>query len=121
MLFSLRPASSVTSRKVPSRWLPHHEVGRAIFGVVIRNGILVLLGALVIDVEAEIDIQPAVTVIVGDGRSGKGSLRGIGELKRIGLLLKPAAALVQEQEWAAGAHQHHVLATIIFEVGKERA
>ena len=34
----------------------HHEVGRTVLGIMIRNGIFVLIGALVIDVETKINV-----------------------------------------------------------------
>src|SRR5258706_12040485 len=87
----------------------------------IRNRILVLVGSLVIDVQTKIDIQPPIEVIVSDGRASKGSLRRVGESKRIGLWPKLAAALFQKQKRAVGTHDNYILASIVVEVGKERA
>ena len=74
----------------------HQKVGRAVLRIVIRRGIFVLPGALIVGVEAEVDVEPAVAVIVGSGRAGEGSLRRIRELERVGPLAKLASAFVQE-------------------------
>ena len=101
--------------------VPHHEVGRAIFGIVIGKRIFVLVCSLVIGVETKINIQPAIAVVVGNGGAGESPLRGIGELERAGLLSKLSVAFIQEQKRTAGAHDDYILATAIVEVGKERA
>src|SRR5258708_21136772 len=77
--------------------ITHHEIGRPVLRVVIRRRILVLVSALVIDVEAKVDIQPSVAVIVRNRCSGERPLPRICELKRVPLLAKPAAAFIQRQ------------------------
>src|SRR5712671_3321819 len=99
----------------------HHEIGRTIFGVVIRNGILVLVGPLVIDVQTKIDVQESVAIVVGNGRTGESSLRTAGELERIRLAAKLAIAFIHVQKRAAGANNDYVLTPAIAEVGKESA
>ena len=74
----------------------HHEIRWTIFGGVVRNRIFVLIGALVIGVEAKINVEPAIAVIVGNGSAGKSSLRQFREVECVGLAPKFAAALVQE-------------------------
>src|ERR1700739_1011027 len=74
--------------------IPHHEIGRAILRIVIGNRILVLICSLVINVEAKINVQPSIAVIVGGSCTRKRSLRRIVELKRIRLLAKLSAALI---------------------------
>ena len=80
-----------------------------------------MTGALVVRVEAEINVEPAVAIVVRNGRAGEGSLRRIRELKRVGLLAKLAAAFIQKQQRAVGAHHDDVLAAIVVEVGEQRA
>src|SRR5579863_212486 len=99
----------------------HHEVRRTVFRGVVRDGILVLIRALVIGVETEINIQPAVAVIIGQGGAGESSLRWLREMKRVSLAPKPSAALIQEQQRAVGAHDDHVLAAVVIEIPKQRA
>src|SRR5207249_2591233 len=65
-----RLCSNVAESPIPV--VAHHEIGRTVFGVIIRRGILILVSALVIKIEAKINVQPAVAVIVGDGRTRKG-------------------------------------------------
>ena len=98
-----------------------HEIGRTIFGGVIRRGIFILIGALIIDVKAEINIQPAIAIVVGGRRASESSLRRVGELKRVGLEAKLAAALVQEQQRTGGAHHDQILAAVVVEIGENRA
>src|SRR6266481_2252239 len=76
----------IAKRSVPI--VAHHKIGRPILRVIIRRRILVLIRALVIDVEAEIDIQPAVAVIICNRRPSEGPLRRLGELKCVRLLAK---------------------------------
>src|SRR5881628_841722 len=61
----------------------HQEVGRSVLRVVVRRRIFVLIRTLVIKVETEINVEPAIAVIIGDGGAGEGSLRRIAEPKRI--------------------------------------
>src|SRR5208283_3685554 len=119
VLVEPRLGSHVAERAVPL--VAHHEIGRPVVGVIIRRRILVLVGALVVDVEAEVDIQPAVAVIIGNRRSRKGALWRGSELKRIRLLAKLAAALVQEQHRAVCPHHDQILTPVIIDVDQERA
>ena len=118
VLIKARLRSHVTERSVAV--VPHHEIRRAILGVMIGDRIFVLIGALIINVETKINIQPAVAVIIGDGRAGECSLWNIGELKRSRFLAKCSAALVQEQERSARTHDYNILKPVIIEVCKER-
>ena len=83
--------------------------------------IFVLIRALIVGVEAEVDIEPAVAIVVGGGRAGERSLRRIGELKRVGLEAKFAAALIQEQQRTVGAYDDQILPAVVVEVGENRA
>src|ERR1700722_4237204 len=94
VLVEARFRSHIAERAVSV--IPHHEIGRAVLGVVIGNRILVLIRSLVIDVKAKINVQPSIAVVVGGRCPRKGSLRSIVELKRIGLLTKLTAPLIQE-------------------------
>ena len=99
----------------------HHEVRRPVVGVIIRRRILILVRALVIDVEAEVDIEPAVAVVIGHRCAGKRSLRRRSELKRIRLLAKLAAAFIQEQHRAVCPHDDQVLPSVVVDIDKKRA
>ena len=99
----------------------HQEIRRPVLRVVIRRRIFVLPGALVVGVQAEINVEPAIAIIVRDGRAGESSLRRIRELECVGLLAKLAAAFIQKQQRAVGAHHNDVLAAVIVEIGEQRA
>ena len=114
-----RLGSHVAKRAVPV--VAHHEIRRAVLGVIIRRRILVLVGALVIDVEAKVDIQPAVAVIIGNRGSCKCSLRRRSELKRVRLLAELSAALVQEQHWASRPNHDQILPPVVIDVDNQRA
>ena len=121
MLFWFRPDGGGYVAECAVALVAHQEIGRTVFGVVIRRRIFVLPRALVVGVEAEVNVEPAVAIVVGGGRSGESSLRRVRELERVGLLAKLAAAFVQKQQRAVGAHHDHVLTAIIVEIGEERA
>ena len=87
----------------------------------IRRGIFVLPRALVIGVQAEVNVEPSIAVVVGNGRAGERSLRRVRELERVRLLPKLAAAFIQKQQRAVGAHHDHVLAAVVVEIGEQRA
>src|SRR5208283_2782764 len=99
----------------------HQEIGWTVVGVVVRNRILVLIRALVIDIQTEVNVEQAIAIIVGGGRTREGPLRRIGKLKRIRLLAEFATALVQEQERAVRPYDHQVLAPVVIKVGNNRA
>src|SRR5271156_1720143 len=95
VLVEARLRSDIAKRSVAI--VAHHEIRRTVLGRVIRSRVFVLIRALVIDVEAEINVEPAVAVIVGGRRAREGSLRRNRELKRIRLEAELAAAMIQEQ------------------------
>src|SRR5690242_15564266 len=99
----------------------HQEVGRAVFRVVIRAGIPVLASTLIVDVEAEINVEPAIAVVVGGSRAGEGSLRRRSKLKRVRPLAKFAAALIKKQKRPIGAHHDQVLTAVVIEIGEDGA
>ena len=76
--------------------IAHQEIGWSVLRVIVRRRILVLVSTLVIDIEAEVNVQPSIAVIVGGGCACKRSQRRSGELKGIGLLAKLSAAFVDE-------------------------
>src|ERR1700722_20276608 len=99
----------------------HQEVRRTILSGIIGQWIFVLIRATVINVEAEINVQPTVAIIVGDGGSCERSLRRVRELESIRLLPEPAVSFVHEKQGATRAHDNQVLTAIVVEIGKQRA
>ncbi len=87
----------------------------------IGTGIFVLAGALIEDVETEIDVEPAVAIVVGYGCAGEGALRRRGEVEGVWLLVKFSVAVVQEEQRAVGADYDEVLAAVIVNVDEEGA
>src|ERR1700721_4364817 len=75
----------------------HHEIRRAILCVIVRRGIFVLVCALIEGIKTEVDIEPTVAVIIGNGGAGKSSLRLVPKQKCVRFLSEFASALVQEQ------------------------
>ena len=74
--------------------IAHHEVRRTVLGIMVRGGIFVLVRALVVEVEAEVDVQPTVAIVVGQGSTREGPLRRGGELKCVGLGAELAATFI---------------------------
>ncbi len=99
----------------------HQEVGRTILRIVIGRGIPVLACALVEGVEAEIDVEPSIAIVVSDGRPSEGSLRRVGKVKCVWPFPEFATALIDKQQGAIRADHDHVLAPVIIEVGEQGA
>src|SRR6267143_1319327 len=109
---------------IPKRPIPivaQHEIRRTVFGVIIRSWILVLISALVIDIEAKIDVQPAVAIVICHCGAGEGSRWSAGKSKSVRLLAEPASTFIQKQQRAVGADDDEILASIIVDVNKEGA
>src|SRR5438874_1779558 len=94
------------------------EIRRAVFRGIVRKRIFVLIGALVIDVETEVNVEPAVAVIVSDCRASESALWRISELKGIALLPELSAALVDKQQRAIGSHDNQILSAVVIYVGE---
>ena len=61
------------------------EIWRAVPRVEVWDGVVILIEAEIIAVEAEIDIEASIAVVIGDGRMGEGSLRAACETECIAL------------------------------------
>src|SRR6267143_73764 len=94
VLVKARLRGNVAEGSVPI--VAHHEVRRTVLRVMVRRGVFVLVRALVIEVEAEVDVQPAVAVIVAQSRAREGPLRSGGKLKRLSLLAELATTFIQK-------------------------
>src|SRR5262249_21060274 len=82
--------------KGPVALVAHHEVGRAVLGVIVRRRILVLIGALILDIEAKVNVEPPIAIIVGNRCPGESTLRRACKTKRIWLLTKLPTTLVEK-------------------------
>src|SRR5579871_5459341 len=94
----------------------HEKVGRTVFGIVIGRWITVLSGGLVILIEAEIDVEKSVAIVVGCGGAGERTLRRIRELECIRLLAELAASVVDVKHRAAGANNDDILVAFVAEI-----
>ena len=119
VLVETRFGGHVTERSVAV--VAHQEVRRTVVGVEIRQGIFVLIGALIVDVQTEVDIEVAIAIVVGDRRSGEGSLRRLREMKCVRLLAKLSLPFVHVKHRAVGADDDQVLVATVAEIRKQRA
>ena len=81
----------------PISLVAHHEVGRPVLRVVVRRWIFVLICTAVVDVQAKINVQPPVTIVVSHGRARESPLRSVGKLKCVRPEAKLSFALVEKQ------------------------
>ena len=89
-------------------------IRRPIPRIEIRNGIAILVQSLIVAVQAKVNVQPPVVVIVGNGRMSECPLRRMCEPKRVPLQRKlsltgtknmsPPAPGLQEMELPANQH-----------------
>src|SRR5580698_327174 len=119
VLVEARLGSYVVKRAIPM--VAHHEVRRPVLRVVVGRRILILVRALVKSVEAKMDVEPTVAVIIRHRRAGKSSLWRIRKDKGVRLLPKLSSALVQEQHRAGGLYDNQILPPIIVDVDNKRA
>src|SRR5207248_10596645 len=101
--------------------IPHQEIRRTVFCVVVRQWVSILASALIVGIEAKIDVEPSVAIVVRDRGPGEGSLWRGSELKRIRLVPELAAAIVHKQDRTAGGHENDFLAAVVVVVGEQRA
>ena len=72
------------------------EVRWPVASVKIGSGIVILIQAEIVRVEAEVNVKSSVSIVVRDGSMGKCSLRRLHKFEGIGLELKSPVPLVQE-------------------------
>jgi len=94
------------------------EIRRAVARVEVGRGIVILIEAEIIGIEAKINVKAAVVVVVGDGRVSEGSLRSLCEFESVGLELKFAVALIQKQLRACRSDDKKILQALVFEIGE---
>ena len=87
----------------------------------IGRGKPILVQALIVAVETEVKIEPAVAIIIGSGNGSKCSLGRLCKRKRIGLQTKGSILLIEEEQRSFGTDDQQILVTIIVQVGEERA
>src|SRR5208283_862269 len=98
-----------------------HEIRRTILRVEIRHRIAVLIRSLVVGIKTEIDVQPAIPVIICDSGASESALRDVSKPKRVALQMEFCASLIKEQKRATRTNNDQILAAIIVNVGEQGA
>src|SRR6185369_7075052 len=96
-------------------------IGRSVARVVVRNRVVILIQTQVIHIEAEIDIEASIAVVVGHGGVGERSLWRSGKLERVPLQGKRSVALIEEEQGSGAAHNQQILPAPVQEIDKECA
>src|SRR5574338_1159552 len=66
------------------------KIGRAVLGVVVGRGIAILAEPFVVAVEAQIEVQSSIAIVVAESGAGKCSFGRLLEAESVGLQLKRA-------------------------------
>src|SRR3984957_9329139 len=98
----------------------HEEVGWTVARVKIGRRVVILVQAKIVAVEAEVDIETAVAIAVGQRCMRERSLGRSLELEGIALDQKRSVALIEEEQGAAAANHQQVLPPLVLKVGEQR-
>ncbi len=102
-------------------FIVEQEVRRSIAGVKIRHGIVILVQTQVVAIEAEINVEASVAIIVSDSRVGKRSLGRPRKPEGVALEQEFSLALVEEKQRAAAAHHQKILNPLVLEIREQCA
>jgi len=94
-------------------------VGRAVAGVVVGDGVVILIEPQVVLVGAEVEVEAAVAVVVGCGGVGEGALGLLRETKSIALEGEGAVAAIFVEQGTGAAEDEEILEAAVAEVGEE--
>src|SRR2546430_11508575 len=97
------------------------KVWRAISCVKIRSGIVILIEAHIITVQAKIDVQPTVAIVVSDRRVCESSLGRPHKLKGVAFECVPSVPLVHEKQRPAATDDEKVLKPLVLEIREKSA
>ena len=97
------------------------KVRRTVSGVDVRRWIPVLIEARIVVVEAEIDIETTIVVVVGECSVGECTLRRSREIEGMFFELEFIGAIVCKQQRATAGHDKQVLVPPVLEVCKQCA
>src|SRR5277367_4589218 len=97
------------------------EICRAIPGIEIGHWIVILVEAKIVGIEAEVDIETSVAIVVGYSRMRERSLGRTVKPESIALGREGAVALIQKEQGAASANDKKILAPLVLEIGKQGA
>src|SRR5882724_5641383 len=82
---------------------------------------MILIQSQVVAINAKINIQARVAIIVSDRRAGECALRRTRKLKRIAFERKFAVALIAKEQGAAPADDQKILKPLVFKIREQRA
>ena len=102
-------------------FIVEEKIRRPIASVKIGDRVVVLIESQIVGVEAKIDVQTSVPIVVGDGGMREGAGRWIGKSEGIRLKQEFSVTLVSEEQRTAGADDEKILVPAIFEIGEQRA
>ena len=97
------------------------DARRAVAGVVVRHrrAGLFLAGAEEVGVDAEIDVEEAVAIVVGHRQAGEQALQRLVEGERAGDRRERALAVVDEQQRLRAGGQHQILIAVVVDVREQ--
>ena len=82
---------------------------------------MILIEPQIVAIEAEINVEASVAVVVGDRCVGECSLRRPRELKGVPLDRERAVSLIEKEQRAPATHHQQVLQPLVPKIGEERA
>jgi hypothetical protein len=101
--------------------VPEEHAGRAVAGVVVGHGgaCLVLARAVVERIDAQVEIEEAVAVVVGHRHRHGRALESPVEAERVGDAGESALSVVQEEDRSRAQAEDEVLVAVVVHVGEE--
>jgi len=81
---------------------------------------VILIETNVVVVDAEIDVETAVSIVVCYSGLRETPLWGAPKLEGIAFDGIPSLPLIKEEEWATFRNNQEVLDSLVFEIGKQR-
>src|SRR4029079_2006475 len=119
IVFYIQSCSVSSIAEAGVAFVVQQKVCRSVARVKIRNWIVILVQAYVIAVEAEVNVETPVAIVVCDGSVGKSSLRRSRKLEGIGLKREFSISLVQKKQWAGAANYKKILDSLVFEISEQ--
>src|SRR5258708_1749892 len=75
----------------------------------------------IVAVQAKINVEPPIIVVVGDGGVREGALRRARELEGIAFEGELSAAVIEKEQRTGAANDKKILHAFVFKIGEERA
>src|SRR5579862_5518598 len=107
-----------TIHKCAIAFVVKQEVWRPVACIEIRRRVMILIEAEIVAVEAEVDVEPSVTVVVRDGSVRERALRSVRKPKGIALELKFPVSLIEKKQRPRCANHKKILAAAVQKVGE---